>query len=329
MSTTDEVVAEVDPGAGLAAMRTTLPGSPVAVGPTTHLADERRRLAALRWEHFDARMLGSTIGAELSGVELAGDLPAPVVAELRQALFDYKVIVFRDQPLTPEQHVRFARSFGEFEIHPFIPSNTRVPELVRFEKTAEVAGYENAWHHDVTWRERPSMGAVLHAIAVPPIGGDTLFADMYGAYGGLAAEVRERIDGLVAVHDYARAFGHQVPAVQKAEMRAKYPPVEHPVVCRHPETGRPHLYVNRIFVDHIAGLEPEESAALLDELCRQADYPEYQCRFRWEDDSVAFWDNRAVQHYAASDYWPEVRVMERASIVGARPAAYGAGRRNG
>ncbi len=162
-----------------------LPGYEILVGPFTHVAEERDRLAGLRWQAFEARQLGSTVGAELSGVDLTTDLPDEVIAEIRQALYDYKVIFFRDQPMNPQQHVAFARRFGELEIHPFLPSNTGEAELVRFEKTAEVSGYENSWHHDVTWRECPSMGAVLHALAVPDQGGDTLFSDMHAAYDAL------------------------------------------------------------------------------------------------------------------------------------------------
>jgi alpha-ketoglutarate-dependent sulfate ester dioxygenase len=306
-------------GYGLGTVRFTLEPYPVKVGPAAHVAAERDRLAALRWEHFDVRPLAATIGAEIVGVDLAAPLPDAVVDEVRRALHEYKVIFFRAQPLSAAEHVAFARRFGDLEIHPFIPSNTGQPELVRFEKSAEAAGYENSWHHDVTWRAEPSMGAVLHALSVPELGGDTLFADMYAAYEGLDDEAKARIDGLDAVHDYVRSFGRLVAPEQREETRARYPQVTHPVVCRHAATGRRHLYVNRNFVDHIVGLDPDESVDLMDLLCRQADYPEYQCRFHWEPDSVAFWDNRAVQHYASSDYWPAVRVMERASIVGTRP----------
>jgi len=319
------IVATRDPGAALDARRRTTTDGRTAIGPVAHLAEERRRLLALEWQHFDARLLAATLGAEIAGVDLTVELPEPVIAELRTALHEYKVIFFRDQPITPAQHVSFARRFGELEVHPFIPPNPEHPELVRFEKSAEVAGYENAWHHDVTWRECPSLGAVLHAIAVPQVGGDTLFADMIAAYEGLPDEVRASLDVLDAVHDFMRAFAGQVPAERRAAMRDQYPLVTHPVVASHAATGRKHLYVNRVFTDHIvpdaaAGVADAGAAsALLDRLCRQAETVEYQCRFRWEPNSVAFWDNRAVQHYAASDYWPEVRIMERASIVGARP----------
>jgi len=315
-----EIVAEEDPGASLGAARRT-GAMGLAVGPVTHLAEERARLARLTWQHFDARPLAATVGAEITGVDLATDLSDAVVDEIRQALYAYKVIFFRDQPLTPAQHVAFAGRFGPLEVHPFIPSNTGQPELVRFEKTAEVGGYENLWHHDVTWREQPSMGAVLHAVKVPSVGGDTLFCDMYAAYEGLDDDTKARLEGLVARHDFVRAFGHSVPDDRKAEMRAQYPVVEHPVVITHDGTGRKLLYVNRIFTDSIVGLDRDESDDLLHRLYRQAETVEYQVRFSWTDDAVAFWDNRAVQHYAASDYWPEQRTMERASITGSRPHA--------
>ena len=214
-----------------------LPGYEVAVGPYSHVAAERDRLAALRWRHFDARALGATVGGEISGVDLGAELPDEVVADIRQALADYKVLFFRDQALTPERHVAFARRFGELEVHPFLPSNTGEPELVRFEKTAEVTGYENSWHHDVTWRECPSMGAVLHAIRVPERGGDTLFADMYAAYDALDDATKAEIDGLTAVHDFTQTFGHSMSRTTARAAQEKYPPVRHPVVCTHPRRG--------------------------------------------------------------------------------------------
>lgn len=289
------------------------------IGPITHLANERALLADLAWEFFDVKRLGATIGAEIQGLDICSDLPDAVIDEVRRALLAYKVVFFRNQPLSPEQHVRFARRFGELEIHPFIPSNTGQPELVRFEKSFDVKGYENTWHFDVTWREVPSMGAILHAIHVPESGGDTLFCDMYAAYDGLDDETKTLIDGLDAEHDYVKAFGRQVPDDKRDEIRSKYPIAIHPLVAVHPETGRKHLYNNPIFMNRILGVSPEESQRLMSELWRESQNVEYQCRFHWEKDSVAFWDNRACQHYASSDYWPEIRIMERASIIGTRP----------
>ena len=190
------------PGSGLAAMRFRMEPFTVQVGPTTHLAAESERLAGLTFEHFDVRRMGATIGAELHGIDLTDDLPQGAIDEIATALAEFKVIFFRDQPLTAEQHVAFARRFGDLEIHPFIPANTGQPELVRLAKSAEIGGYENAWHHDVTWREAPSMGAVLHAVQVlveNAIGkakqqlkarGETVPVSAYDAFAALARGLR-------------------------------------------------------------------------------------------------------------------------------------------
>lgn len=316
---TTQPIATRDPGARLAAARVRLGEFEYEVGPLGHLAAERERLESLSWRAFDATPVAATIGAEIEGVHLGDELPDATVAELRQALLDYKVLCFRGQPITPAQHVAFARRFGELEVHPFIPANGQFPELVRFAKSADVGGYENGWHSDVSWRAEPSMAAVLYAVAVPPTGGDTVFADMCAAYDGLDDDVKARIDELVAVHDHVSSFGHQAPPEQRAAIREQFPPVEHPVVRTHPETGRKLIYVNRFFTSHVVGLAPDDSRALIEMLSRRADVIEYQCRIRWTPDTVVMWDNRAVQHYACSDYWPSVRVMERASIVGDAP----------
>lgn len=311
--------ADRDPATIGRSLRFPIPGTDVSVGPVGYLAQERRRLESLAWEHFDVTRLSATVGAEISGVDLTRDLPDPVIAEIAQALADHKVIFFRDQPLTAEQHVAFARRFGDLEIHPFLPSNTDQAEVVRFAKSADVGGYENGWHHDVTWRVAPSKGAVLHAVQVPATGGDTIFSDAHAALDDLDDDLRSRIEHLVAVHDFAQVFGHGMSTEKRTEMREKYPLVEHPVVVTHDVTGKDLLYVNRFFVSHIANMDPDESRDLINRLCRPFELLEHQVRFRWEPHSVAFWDNRAVQHYACSDYWPDVRVMERASIIGGVP----------
>lgn len=272
------------------------------------------------YEHLALAPLSPTIGAEVTGVDLVRPLPDEVEAEVRQALLEWKVLFFRDQHIDSAAHRDFAARWGRLEVHPFLPRG-EVPEVVRFEKDGSTGGYENIWHADVTWQADPPLGSVLRAIEVPAYGGDTLWADMGAAYDGLDDEVKARIEGLEAVHDFTQSFGQALAPDQLAEMQAKHPPVTHPVVLRHPETGRRTLFVNSIFTDRILGLEPDEAESLLRLLISQASVPEYQCRFRWSAGAVAFWDNRATQHYAVSDYFPNRRVMERCTIAADAAAA--------
>ena len=287
-------------------------------GPRACVREENARLADLKFERIGVKPLAATLGAEIQGVDLA-NLDDATFAEVKKAWLEYKVVFFRDQTLDAKQQMSFARRFGELENHPLLDASKDHDQIVRFEKDEQVAGYENLWHSDVSWREIPALGSVLRGIEVPPLGGDTLFTDMVTAYAGLDEELRSRVDGLTATHDFTHSFGLGMSPEALAEKQQEFPPVRHPVVRTHPETGRKILYVNSIFTARIDGLDEQESATLLDELCRQATVPEYQCRFHWEKNSVAFWDNRSVQHYAASDYWPQPRVMERVAIIGDRP----------
>ncbi|MFN3857922.1 MAG: TauD/TfdA dioxygenase family protein [Caulobacter sp.] len=267
--------------------------------------------------------LTPTIGVEVDGVDLSRPLSAAEVKALRQALLDWKVLFFRDQEIDTDQHLAFARCFGELEVHPFAPQKPGYPEVLAITHDRESRGRENTWHSDVTWRLEPSLGSVLRALEIPPVGGDTLFADMYAAYDGLSEAVKAKIEGRTAMHDFAHfRLGLKKRGKTEAEIEAfnrQYPMAEHPVVRTHPETGRKAIYVNAAFTQYIVGMDRDESDALLAHLYAQAAIPEYQCRFRWEPGSIAFWDNRASQHYAASDYWPAVRRMERVTIVGDRP----------
>ena len=263
--------------------------------------------------------LTATIGAEIGGVDLADDLSPETIAEIRAALLEWKVIFFRDQhELDRERHVAFGRAFGELEVHPLTPKDQEQPEIFVIPAGGKHRAPE-VWHSDVTWRPEPSMGSVLRAVELPPIGGDTLWADMGAAYDLLDDETKARIDGLVALHDFVRAFGWNQPPEVQDKMRAKHPTQEHPVVRTHPETGRKTIYVNGSFTMGIKDMDEPEAAPLLRRLQRQATIPDVQCRFKWAPGSVAFWDNRSTQHYAVMDYPPCHRKMERAAIVGDAP----------
>lgn len=262
--------------------------------------------------------LTPTIGAEISGVDLAGELDDATIAAIRAGLLAHKVVFFRDQDITPAQHIAFARRFGVLEIHPATPKGQPDPEVLHIAHGPDSKGRENAWHSDVTWRAEPSLGSILRAVEVPATGGDTLFADMAAAFRALSPAMREFCRSLNAVHDIARVFAGRL-GQSREELHAKYPPQTHPVVRTHPETGEQALYVNTAFTSHIEGLSAKESDWLLSHLYAQAAVPEIQCRFRWEANSIAFWDNRAAQHYATSDYFPAVRRMERVTIAGDRP----------
>jgi taurine dioxygenase len=260
-----------------------------------------------------------TIGAEIGGIELSKKVGEAARAELNRALLEYKVLFFREQNISVEQHIAFARLFGPLEVHPFAPHLEGHPEVLVIEHDETRPGRENTWHSDVTWRLRPSLGSVLRAFKVPEVGGDTLFADMYAAYEGLSDQMQRFLSGLTAIHDFTNVFGRGYAADELKAMQEKYPAAEHPVVRTHPETGRKALYVNAAFTTGIKGMPPGESGPLLNQLYRQAGIPEYQCRFKWRPDSIAFWDNRAVQHYAVSDYFPKRRLMHRVTIEGGTP----------
>jgi taurine dioxygenase len=275
------------------------------------------------YDHLKIEPCGEVIGAEVRGVDLSESPTDAIRDEIRHALLEWKVLFFRDQHLNSDQQLAFARAFGELEQHPFLPPGD-TSEVVRFEKGDDLTdplgvGSENGWHTDVTWRAAPAMGAVLRAIDVPDHGGDTLWADMACAYDNLPPDLRDRIDDLRARHSFIHVFGYGMSDAKRAKMLEEYPPVEHPVVRTHPETGRKTLYVNSFFTERIVGCDDDESEWLVDRLAQQAMHPEWQVRLRWEPDTVAFWDNRATQHYATSDYFPQRRVMERVAIKGDPP----------
>lgn len=267
---------------------------------------------------LDIRPLTPAIGAEILGIDLGSADIAARIPEIRAALLSHGVIFFRDQDITTAQHIAFARAFGELEIHPATPKDQPNREVLRIEHGPKSRGQENAWHSDVTWREEPSLGSILLAREVPDCGGDTLFANMHLAYERLSDPMKTFCEGLTAVHDIARVFAKRL-GKRPEELHDTYPPMRHPVIRTHPETGERAIYVNTAFTSHIEGLAESESRWLLDHLFATARDAEIQCRFRWQAGSVAFWDNRVCQHFAASDYFPARRVMERVTIAGDKP----------
>jgi taurine dioxygenase len=250
---------------------------------------------------------------------MTDDLSAETVAEIRAALLQWKVIFFRDQhALDRAAHIAFGRRFGDLEIHPKTPEGVENPEVL----VIPAGGKRRApdvWHSDVTWRPEPSMGSILRAVELPPLGGDTLWADMAAAYDALDDDFKERVDELVALHDYAANFGRGQSLEVQERMRQENPTVEHPVIRTHPESGRKAIFVNGGFTIGIKGMTDDEAKPILNRLQQQAKVVDFQCRFRWALGSVAFWDNRATQHCVSNDFLPATRIMERVTVVGDRP----------
>jgi taurine dioxygenase len=270
------------------------------------------------YQTIEVKKLTPHIGAEIAGVDLSRPLGNQQFQEVHDALMENLVVFFRDQHLTHDQHKAFGRLFGNLAFHPATRNAPEGhPEIVTVhadENSQIVIG--DQWHSDVSCDKTPPMGSILYLTETPPSGGDTLFASMYAAYDRLSDPIKRLIEGLTATHDgepsYHGRFGHVVP-------EGGFPRAEHPVVRTHPVTGRKALFVNENFTTRINGLSKLESDALLEMLCRHIETPEFQCRFHWRPNSVAFWDNRCAQHHALWDYYPHRRHGYRIMIEGDRP----------
>ena len=285
--------------------------------------------AARRSSGIEVHRLTSFIGAELRNVSLADAANDPAVfAEIKDLLLQHKVLFFRDQPISRADHVKLAERFGPLEGHPVAGSDPEHPGLVRIYKDLDSPAeqYENAFHCDATWREAPPFGSVLRCVQGPAVGGDTIWVDMVQAYKRLPEHIKTQIADLRARHSIESTFGASMPLEKRLALREMFPDAEHPVVRTHPETGEKVLFVNA-FTTHFTNFHTAANvryghdyspggSELLNYLIRQASIPEYQVRWRWTNDSFAIWDNRNTQHYAVQDYFPDVRKMERAGIVG-------------
>lgn len=269
------------------------------------------------------KLMAGSLGAEIHGIDLTQNLSDATYSEIRQLLIEHEVIFFRDQDVSPAQHKALAESFGPLQRHPAYGTIEGFPEITILESTPENPTKIEAWHSDMTFRLHPPMGTVLRSRIVPPKGGDTLWSSMTAAYDDLSKQMQEFLSGLRAVHDFSFGFKESLaePGGRErlAQAVAENPPVEHPVICTHPESGKKVIFVNELFTTHIVGIKPKESQALLHFLFDHIVTPEYTCRFSWQPNSIAIWDNRSTQHKPVNDYFPAHRRLERTTIDGDKP----------
>ena len=274
--------------------------------------------------------IAGALGAEIRGVDLATPLRNSAAAELRRAFVEHCLLFFRDQTLTPEQHLAVSRLFGPLVRMPYVKHMDDYPDIIAVLKEADernISTFGNAWHSDFSFLEEPPMGSLLYAREVPRHGGDTIWANMYAAYEALSDGMKRMLDPLRAMHS-GRPYGTGgVPkdlrvsrsiGIERNNPEADRE-VAQPVVRVHPESGRKALYVNAIYTTRFEGMTQAESRPLLDYLFEHGTRPEFTCRFRWESGSLAFWDNRCTQHFAINDYPAETRIMRRITVCGDTP----------
>ena len=271
------------------------------------------------------QQLSEHIGAEISGIQL-DNLNEDAVAEIKEAWLEHKVLVFRDQEISTEAHIAFGKNFGDLEIHPFADNLEDHPEIIVLEAGGDSPrqNYNAAkdWHIDVSFREKPPMGSILRGKVIPEKGGDTRFSNAAAAYENLDPEIKARVDELSAVNDYTKMFGPSTrfnSEESHEENIKEYPPVLHPVIRTHPETGKRSIFTNNFFTSHIEGVDGEESDYLLGKLAEAIRDPSIQFRVQWEPETFVMWDNRCVHHVATDDFLPLFRRMERVTISGDRP----------
>ena len=263
-----------------------------------------------------------SIGANIEGVNLCKPLLELEVASIKEALLRHHVIFFRDQPLSPQDHKRFASYFGSLEKHVVLPHLSDYPEIVVLDSDHKKPPVEE-WHTDVTYDTCPPLGSILHCQIAPSFGGDTLWSNMQAAYEGLSDRLQQLFSSMTAVHSFEQGYRHTLRQpnareIHKEVLQSKRP-VCHPVVRTHPETKRKGIFVNQLFTSHIEGVSEYESRSLLNLLFEHIARPEFTCRFRWQNDSVAFWDNRSTQHCPINDFFPQRRRMQRIVIAGDQP----------
>jgi taurine dioxygenase len=281
--------------------------------------------------NFDVTPIAGACGAEIHGMDISQDLSDEAIQAIRTALLDHLVVFFRDQDLTPDQHVAFGRRFGELNIDRFVVPMEGHPEIMVVLKEAdETLNFGKVWHSDTTFQEEPAMGSILYGVEIPPYGADTMWANQYLAYETLSDGMKAMLEGLRAVHTARAGYGKAAldkrfdsikrsMKIRRDQEDLAESEVSHPIVRTHPETGRKALYVNAAYTDRIEGMTVDESKPILDYLYARCVRPEFTCRFGWSKGAVAFWDNRSAQHYPINDYNGFRREMHRVTVCGDRP----------
>ena len=272
------------------------------------------------YETIEITPMTPRIGAEVSGIDLTESLGNQQFQELHDALMEHSVLFFRNQDVDVEQHKNFGRLFGDLHIHPGSPPPPGHPEIliVHADKDSKHIAGEN-WHSDVTCDAEPPMGSILHLWEVPESGGDTLFASMEAAYDDLSERMKIYLDRLNATHSGEQIYRGRYNNQKHDDTNVTYPRNVHPVVRTHPVTGRKSIFVNKTFTTHINEIPKAESDSVLAFLYSHCAKPDYQVRFKWQPHSIAFWDNRCVQHLALWDYYPQVRSGYRVTVKGDKP----------
>ena len=272
---------------------------------------------------MELKLISGALGAEVSGIDLTKDTDAATYKVIRDLLVEYEVLFFRDQDVTPAQQHALASSFGPLQSHPAYDTVENYPEITILESTAEKPSKIECWHSDMTFRAHPPLGTVLRSKVIPQKGGDTLWSSMTAAYDGLSAAMQSFLSDLDAVHDFSYGFSESLAEsggtarLEKAVL--DNPPVVHPVIRTHPESGKRVIFVNALFTTHIVGLPKDESKAILAFLYEHIKTPEFTCRFSWGVNCIAIWDNRSTQHKPINDYFPAHRCLERIVIDGDKP----------
>lgn len=267
--------------------------------------------------------LAGALGAEISGIDLKCRINPEIINEIRTALLEHEVIFFRKQDIAGKHHLALANAFGKAVIHPAYPQLEDTPEVNKLINDKDNPSKIELWHTDMTFMKAPPLGSILRAYKIPKFGGDTLFASMSAAYQGLSDKMQSFLSGLTATHDFCFGFKESLEEAGGRERLKKAiednPPVSHPIVRTHPESGKKALFVNCLFTKQIDGMKANESRALLQMLYEHAVIPEYSYRLRWEENTIAFWDNRITQHKPINDYFPHYREMHRITIAGDTP----------